>query len=86
MLAAVVEGREGSEPAARRDIPGEIGEPLPVVEEGEIVGRLQAEYAAAASGEIGDQIVRGAVADRAGRSGRLVDVLVVEYELRPQVV
>jgi len=37
---------------------------------------------AAALGHIGQQIVRRAVADGAGRSGRLVDVLVVEDGLR----
>src|SRR5205807_8750980 len=37
---------------------------------------------AAALGHIGQQVVRRAVADGARRSGRLVDVLVVEHGLR----
>src|SRR6516164_3890709 len=43
--------------------------------------RVETEQAAAL-GHIGQQIVRRAVADGAGRSRRLVDVLIVEYGLR----
>ena len=42
---------------------------------------LETEQAAALR-DVGDQIVRRAVADRARRPGRLVDVLVVEHDLR----
>ena len=42
---------------------------------------LETEQAAALR-DVGAQIVRRTVADRAGRSGRLVDVLVVEHRLR----
>ena len=65
----------------RSPAPGRLGDKLVAEEFIEALDRVETEETAVL-GHIGQQIVRRAVADGAGRSGRLVDVLVVEHGLR----
>ena len=83
LMAAVVERRELSERgiAAGRHVPGVVAQHLRSVPELGKVHGLETEQAAALR-DVGAQVVGRAVADRAGGTGRLVDVLVVEHRLR----
>src|SRR6266550_4510396 len=80
-MPVVIKGRQCPEAAAGSDVPGVVGQALARVEQLHKMDRVETEEAAAL-GHIGQQIVRRAVANGAGRSGRLVDVLVVEDRLR----
>src|SRR6516225_10753274 len=80
VVAAVIKGRQRPEPATGSDVPGVVGQALARVEQLDEMDGIETEKAAAL-GEISKQIVRGAIADGARRSGRLVDVLVVEDTL-----
>jgi hypothetical protein len=82
MMPAVVERRQRPERAAGQDVPGVVGEALAVVPQLREVHRLETEQTATA-GDVGDEVVGGAVADRTRCAGRLVDVLVVEDPLHP---
>ncbi len=83
VLSAVIE--RGQVPqggvAARRHVVSVVAEPLAVVEQGYRVRGIEPEHAAPPC-EVGDDVDGGAVADGACRARRLVDVLVVEYDLR----
>src|SRR4030095_15964165 len=80
MVPAVVERLQRPKRAAGQDVPGVVGEALAVVPHLREVDRLETEQTATA-GDVGDEVVGGTVADRTGRAGRLVDVLVVEDAL-----
>src|SRR5204863_2783510 len=78
----VIKRLHPAEKAARGDVPGVILQALAVVEKGEVMNALQPPYAPTARGEFADEIVGGTVADRAGRTGGLIDVLVIVDNLR----
>jgi hypothetical protein len=70
-MPVVIKRRQCPKAAAGSDVPSVVGQPLPRVEQLREMHRVETEEAAAL-GDIGQQIVRRAVADGAGRSGRLL--------------
>src|SRR4029450_10005004 len=68
VVPAVIKGRQGPERAAGSDVPGVVVQALARVEQLHEMDGVETEKAAVLR-EIGDQVVRGAIADRTRRSG-----------------